>query len=302
MNYTKELTNGSDIDMTIAEKQQLIHHLYDSCERCIMSPENPLTLDNPDAIIANGNKLYAIYIPTYRENEDTDHLLRRLYLSQLSYGYRLIPILLTIEEGALRMLNNQTIIYAFAHLTNSVEDTLSYVNQANPHYKKARYFSELQSSQYALYRKYLQLSEDVHREVHSAFSVPDGIRYDKVITRSWSTNKPKESKYLSSVPGGFVASVTKKKNESFKTAFEQLMTIIFMSKFRFDNGEIYPTAIYDELSVMNTDWVMYNEESMPNSYNHMLSYIGLPPVAVSTEREMAQVFEMYQIIRNHGIG
>lgn len=99
-----------------------------------------------------------------------------------------------------------------------------------------------------------------------------------------------------------MASVEKKKNESFKTAFEQLMTLAFMSKFSFDNGEIYPTGMYNELSVMNTDWVMFDEESIPNSYNHMLSFIGLPPVSVSTERDMVQVFERYQTLRNHGIG
>ena len=75
--------------MNIAEKQQLIRQLCDGCERCLQAPENPITLDNPDVIVANGNKLFAIYIPTYRENENTDHLLRRLYLSQLCYGYQL---------------------------------------------------------------------------------------------------------------------------------------------------------------------------------------------------------------------
>lgn len=288
--------------MNIAEKQQLIRQLSDGCERCLQAPENPITLDNPDVIVANGNKLFAIYIPTYRENENTDHLLRRLYLSQLCYGYQLIPILLTMEEGAVKMLNNQSYSYAFAHLTISIEDVLRFVNQANPRYRRSRNFSELQSSQYELYRKYLQLSEDVHKEVRSVFSVPEDIRFDTVVTRSWSTDKPKESNSFRSVPGGLVASVVKKKNESFKTAFEQLMTLAFMSKFNFDNGEIYPTGMYNELSVMNTDWVMFNQESEPNAYNHMLSFIGLPPVAVSTEREMVQVFERYQIIRNHGIG
>lgn len=174
--------------MTITEKQQLNRQLYDGCERCLIAPENPITLDNPDVIVANGNLLYAIFIPTYRENENKDHLLRRLYLSQLCYGYQLIPILLAMEEGALKMLNNQSFAYAFAHLANSIEDVLSFVNQASPNYKRARNFSKLQSSQYELYRRYLQFSEDVHKEVRSEFSLPEEMRFDTVVTRSWSTD------------------------------------------------------------------------------------------------------------------
>lgn len=297
-----ELISIEDNEMTIAEKQQIIQRIIGGCERCLVSPENPFTLDNPDVIAANGNKLYAIYIPTYRENENTDHLLRRLYLSQLSYGYKFIPILLALEEGSWKMLNNPVFAYAFAHLSSSIEDVLRYVNQGNLRYRKARNFSELQTSQYVLYRKYLKLSEDIHKEVHSEFSTPEEIEFNSVVTRSWSTDKPKESNSFWMVPGGFIASVEKKKSASFKTAFEQLMTLAFMSKFNYDNGEIYPTGMYNELSVMNTDWAMFDEESMPNAYNHMLSFIGLPPVSVSIEEEMVQVFDRYQIIRNHGIG
>lgn len=47
--------------MTIEEKQHITRQLYDGCERCLVSPENPFTLDNPDIIVANGNK-YMLYI------------------------------------------------------------------------------------------------------------------------------------------------------------------------------------------------------------------------------------------------
>lgn len=287
--------------MTISEKQKIIQQLYGGCERCLISPENPFTLDNPDVIVAAGNKLYAIYIPTFRENDNTDHLLRRLYLSQMSYGYKLIPVLLALEEGSVKMLNNYAFGYAFAHLTNSIEDVLSFVNQAHPNHRRSRYFSELQSSHYVLYRKYLQLSAEVHREVHSEFSASEERELNPIVTRSWSTERQKESTLFRRVTGGLVASVEKRRNASFKSAFEQLMTFTFMSKFNFDNGELFPGVMYNELSVMNTDWVMFDDNSAPNAYNNMLSFIGLPPVAVSTEGEIAQVFDRYQNIRDHGI-
>lgn len=245
-----------------------------------MSPENPFTLDNPDIIVANGNKLYAIYIPTYSEIENTDHLLRRLYLSQLSYGYKLIPVLLVFEEGAVKMLDNRKFCSAFAHISNSIEDAISFVNHGNFLYQRTGDFSEIQFSQYELYRKYLRLSEVVHHDIQSQFSAPEEIRFQSVVTRSWSSDKQKTSNSFWSVPGGFVASIEKKKYKSFRTAFEQVMTLAFMSKFNFDDGELFPTGMYNELSVMNTDWAMFDEDSLPNSYNHMLSFIGLPPMSI----------------------
>lgn len=83
--------------MRIADKQRILCHIYDSCERAIISPENPFTLDNPDLIVANGNRLFSIFLPTFRECENHDHLLRRVYMSMLGYGQKIMPILLIAE-------------------------------------------------------------------------------------------------------------------------------------------------------------------------------------------------------------
>ena len=108
--------------MKTEDKKQIAATIYDQCERCLIAPENPFTLDNPDIIAANGNKLYAIYLPTYSESENIDYLLRRLYLSRLSYGYNLIPILLFDGDSMIvRSLNNNALNSSFAIITNSVD-------------------------------------------------------------------------------------------------------------------------------------------------------------------------------------
>ena len=91
----------------------------------------------------------------------------------------------------------------------------------------------------------------------------------------------------------------KKRNMAFRASFDQLMTLAFMSLYNLDNGELYPTNMHNEMAIVNTDWQMFDEEHVPNEYNRMLSYVGLAPVSISTNREMELLFERYQIIRGN---
>ena len=50
--------------MRLADKQFILQQIYDGCERCLIAPENPFTLDNPDLIAANGSLLFAVYLLT----------------------------------------------------------------------------------------------------------------------------------------------------------------------------------------------------------------------------------------------
>lgn len=47
---------------------------------CLLSPENPFSLDNPDALVRKGCTLYALFIPMHHERENFDHLLRRSFM------------------------------------------------------------------------------------------------------------------------------------------------------------------------------------------------------------------------------
>ncbi len=288
--------------MTFTEKQKIQQRIYGACEKCLLAPENPFTLDNPDVITANGNKLYAIYIPTYRENENMDHLLRRLYLSQLSYGYNMIPVLLAQDEGTRKILNNPVIERSFVLTSTSIEDVISFVNQESPIYRRFKYCSGLQTIQYLSYRRLLQLSEESHRIFRTKFAPTNLKDQDYVVARSWTTDYRRESKSFQKTPIGFLATVEKKGKEGFRSAFEQLMTVAFMSRFNYDDGEIYPSRMFNELSVLNTNWIMFDSNLVPNAYNQMLSFIGLAPVSISTDNELEMIFEKYQIIRNHVVG
>lgn len=286
--------------MTLEEKRCIQQQIVDGCERCLLSPENPFTLDNPDAIAANGNKIFAVFIPSYNENENMDHLLRRLFLSQLSYGHKLIPVLLAIEEKSFGHLNNPALNESFSHISVSVKDLLRYINQSEPQNKRSKYFIELQARQYLTYRKNLLLSENAKKEINSVFAKDKLTLVDHVSIKSWSTERMKRSKRYWSAQSCFVAIVEKNENLGFKPSFDQLMTLAFMSKYNYDNGTIYPSGVYDELCLVNTNWDMFDEFG-PNLYNHVLSFVGLAPVSVSTDEEMSLLVNDYRKIRNHDI-
>lgn len=293
--------------MQLAEKQFILQQIYNGCERCIIAPENPFTLDNPDLLAANGNILFAVYLLSYREQENLDHLLRRLYLSQLSYGFKMTPVLLFPDTPPHDLqVNHQVLKYAFSHVSDSVEDVVKFITIEKPNYKRWKFFSEVQSNQYLNYCACMELSEKAFVEKQGAEMV-EGEREDIVFTglvntRSWYYQRWKESKNYWRTQKGLVGKVMKGQNASFKSSMDCLMTTAFMTLFNFDDGVIYPTGYYNELSVVNTNWNVFNEDRTPNRYNRMLSFIGLAPVSISSNRDIDWLFDKYQAIRHHVIG
>lgn len=290
--------------MRIADKQNVLHHICDSCERALISPENPFTMDNPDMIVANGNNLFAIFIPTFSECENPDHLLRRVYMSMLGYGQKMTPVLLIAEpkHRIIEIQNNPVFLDIFRLISLNRENVVRFVKKESQGVRKWKNFSEIQSWHYEGYRNRLRLSEKAYKEIRSAYATEGIYLGDKVVAQSWSTGLPRQSKNYRHTQGGLMAITDKKKKAGFKTSFEQLMTVSFLSSFQFDNGDIYPTEMFNELSLLNTDWEMFDNRQMPNDYNRMLSFIGFVPVSVSTNREVEILFEQYQYIRKNGIG
>ena len=288
--------------MKIAEKHNILKRIASECIRAIIGPENPYTMDNPDMIVANGNRLFAIYIPSYKEWENGDHLLRRVYMSHLGYGQKMLSILYLTEERKQSelMMNSHAFFSMFDLMTTEEKDIIKYVAFEKPNKKRAKYFSEIQEQQYISYRQRLQLSEVSNKEFKT-FSTEE-IQLGKTVSaKSWSTRGYRESQYYRHTQLGSMAVVSKKDNSSFKTTFDQLMTTAFLSMYQLDNGVVYPTAMSNELCLLNTDWQMFNDEQMPNDYNCMLSFIGLAPVCISTSREAEILNDMYLNIRKNGV-
>lgn len=293
--------------MKLADKQSIFQQIYNNCEHCLIAPENPFTLDNPDLIAANRDKLFAVFLPSYREQNDPDHLLRRLYLSQLSYGHKMSTVLLLLDnERQNGSINYSVLEMAFSHLSESIEDVIKIINGALPNYKRWKDFSEIQTTQYINYRIFTELSLTSFNDKGSdgsndeRFERVTGI--DRVETHSWYHDRWKESKDFWHTQNGLVGNVMKSPRASFKSVMDYIMTTAFMTLFNFDNGVIYPSGYYNELNIINTNWQLFNEDCTPNQYNRMLSFLGLTPVWLSSSQDFGRLVSNYQRIRSNVIG
>ena len=91
----------------------------------IITPVNPFTVDNPDALVYNGHTLMGLFIPLAKELKNPDMLLRRLYLSRLSLCKTVSHVLFLSGEEELKLTNNIQINAAFdAVLVNENMDGL----------------------------------------------------------------------------------------------------------------------------------------------------------------------------------
>lgn len=95
---------------------------------CLVSPENPFSIDNPDALVRKGTTLYAIFVPMYHERINFDHLLRRLFSSELAYGSKLHTLLILKEDEKLSEYGERVLNAAFCHISLGKIDAISYLS------------------------------------------------------------------------------------------------------------------------------------------------------------------------------
>ena len=113
--------------MKLKEKNNILMNLANHTEKSVLMPENPVTLDNPDGIYLYRGRIFALFIPTSAERSNYDHLLRRLYVSQLSYSSDLVTILLLDADD--RVGGDGEFIFhkSFCHVSRSFDDVLRYI-------------------------------------------------------------------------------------------------------------------------------------------------------------------------------
>lgn len=69
-----------------------------SNEHLLVSPYNPFTVDNPDAIFDNGRTLWAIYVLKGKEILSPNFLVRRMLFSRLAYIAGMKTLLFVPQE------------------------------------------------------------------------------------------------------------------------------------------------------------------------------------------------------------
>ena len=112
------------------KKKSVLSKLESKFQKCLVNPTNPFSIDDPDVIIVNNNSIFSIYIPTFLEKDNYDHLLRRLHLSQMSYSLKFLPILLLDLDDKMSDIGWYMMKSNFVFVAHSLDDIIAFINKS----------------------------------------------------------------------------------------------------------------------------------------------------------------------------
>ena len=94
------------------DKKQIIEKIGQVFPQSIVNPINPFTVDNPDVLVFNGRTLKGLFFPLAKELNNPDLLLRRLFLSRLSFC-KTVSNVLVLSNESVSLTNNIEVVNAF---------------------------------------------------------------------------------------------------------------------------------------------------------------------------------------------
>lgn len=254
-------------------------------------PQNPLVVDNPDFLVADNSRLFGIYVPTQKETLNSDHLLRRIYLSRLYYANDMRTIILIDQDspltnlkplmGAVHCAETLDVIPQIAQLVgrlNNVIDTRSMINKRTRHYAlETLYRFQGLSEILGPYEQgdYVDLNLD-------GWNVVDELP-------SWSSQKQVGLKTALQLGSTLVFS-KRKGRQSLKDSLENILTYSLFRKYHLYNGQIYANENWDAdrpISFLNTN---LNISSVPGAIDTQmastLACLGIISSRIKSEGEI----------------
>lgn len=283
--------------MNQIEKKAVLSKLVNDFQRCLISPTNPFSIDDPDAIVVNNNSVFAIYIPTFLERENYDHLLRRLHMSQLSYSLKFVPVLLLDQDdkmsdiGWFMMKNN------FVFVAHSLDDAEAFIKKSGKINRKWKEINHFQQEHILSYNINSKVSTLISKEITTPYEKLYEGKRNRFELQGLTSDKLWGIQDFHPYQNGMIGEKNKSKS-SFLNSFQKMMTASFMCGFVIDNGYLFPSPnAYDGIvNIVNTNWNLFEEER-PNRYNSVLSFCGLVPVCISSEDHIEIINDVYQTVR-----
>lgn len=286
--------------MKLKEKNNILINLENYTEKSVLMPENPVTFDNPDGIYLYRGRVFALFIPTSSEKSNYDHLLRRLYLSQLSYSSDLVTILLIDPDD--KIGGNGEFIFqeSFCHVSRSADDVLNYIIGASVVNRDWGITKECRNSQYHKFRLINHLTTSIYAKNsdYNNFS-KDIAQTSELKVKSWKSCMIRDSRIdIDSLltPIGSLSFVESRDGSSIKDTLRNVMTFLFMNQYNWDNGYIYPSGCFDEFSMINTNLTLMNNGLLSDA-GRMLNFIGIVPMRCSSFDQSVSVYESYMRLR-----
>jgi hypothetical protein len=258
------------------EDKLVFEHIYDHFPKVVISPLNPLTVDNPNLLVFNGRALLGIYFPTKAELKKPDDLLRRLFVSKLAMAAQ-IRTVLVLEGNKENVVLGNTFAVANAfdsvYILENVDDFIKYMNddirQRTPIHKSIRIAN--------INRFWATLSyvERLHRTEKP--TIPKEFQYNSFYgeVRSWCNPELKRVK-SAFLAGETLVTFKRKSKQTFRSDFDSLMTFLMMFNYALDNGQLIPeknhSRVFRYLGTDNIDYLFSNEV-----YLRSLVFLGLVP-------------------------
>lgn len=287
--------------MKLKEKNNILMKLANHTDKSVLMPENPVTLDNPDGIYLYRGRVFALFVPTSVERGNYDHLLRRLYLSQLSYSSDLVTILLLNADDKVGGDGEFIFQESFCHVSRSVKDVIKYVVGASDINRDWGMIREHRSILYQKFRMINYLTDSIYVNDSNYSNFSNKIaQTSELKVKSWKSCMSLDSRIdIESLltPIGSLSFVESRDGNSAKDTLRNAMTFLLMSQYNWDNGYIYPSGGFDELSMINTDLSLMNN-GLLNDTGRMLNFIGIVPIRCSTFEQSVSVYESYMRLRS----
>lgn len=255
----------------------------------IISPVNPFTVDNPDALVYNGHSLIGLFIPWIKELKNPDLLLRRLFFTRLSLSKTVSNVLLLIGEESRNLLNNGQINAAFDNVFvyERMEDLLHFLSDnIQP---RVYIHPKLKRDRMKRFWGNMEFIERNGIEKHH-FAYQDGL--GKYEVRSWSEpNKTHISRNATYLHPNLMAQKRASK-QSFLEGFEGLMTYTAMFNYTMIDGVLKTNPIATDsfmfLNIEDIDTITQNPMSI-----RTLAFLGYVPGRIGEDYDIQGLRRRY---------
>lgn len=263
-----------------------------SNEHLLVSPYNPFTVDNPDAIFDNGRTLWAIYVLKGKEIFSPNFLVRRMLFSRLAYITGMKTLLFVPQEYCdnknvdfLRLFFD-SIVYEKDE--NYTEDLVGYTNE----YRR--------NDDYRInpaMRKNSIVNFWYYREAFSKSGyLPNDFGEWNIVNRNIKISNPFSGR-MESKKKIFAydnnAILFQKKKKGFLDTYESCLTNIMLQKFTFKQNYVELNRnMKDSSCFLNTNIDFYGERNGMMFLN-TIAFMGAMPIAVNNEGKLMERIDTY---------
>lgn len=267
------------------DRKQILNKLTQKFNRVVPNPVNAVCLDNPDLLLVSNHGLVGVFIPTVEEYKNTDHLLRRLWLSRMVYTEQMMPLVI-LDSEKWNVLNLQIIYSSSGNMMpyESIDDTVNFINGRVDSVKGVS-----QKVRQDAFLNYYSILEYIRgRETKPLKQLEDEWHYGESIpVKSWSRDGQTFVRNTFVDDDGNQVFQRKKNTQSFRDAMNSALTYTMLRNYDFNRHTLFLNRWEeDQYLYLNTDYDIWGVQSAKSSlYLRTLAFYGILPMNVGPEED-----------------